>query len=141
MDDDEFDEVILIDNDRINEFSYKIVRFSISCITLRKLCSIIVTEFASKSGNNIRIFNFYGIEFLDDSDLYVLESKNNNSRICYFSIQNRTTNKHLINCFKIKHKIGEGGFGKVFFCNQIFSNEMYAIKFIQLRKSMVILIK
>lgn len=135
MDDEDLDEIILIDNDRINEFIYKRIRLSISSITLRKLSSIIMSEFASKSGNGIRIFNFYGIEFLDDSDLYVLESKNRNSKICYFSNQNRTTNKHLINCFKIKHKIGEGGFGKVFLSNQIFSNEMYAIKFIQLRKS------
>lgn len=157
------DQLIIVDADKSQEdLVYKQCYVFLDNLSVRKLQNIITTEFKVKHQSSIRIFNFNGIEILDDSDLYILNSNSNyesknltknlypineneeafpmtnnipNCKIIYFTIHNRSNSKCLLFCFELVQKIGEGGFGKVYLAKQKFNNEIYALKFIHLKKS------
>ena len=124
--------LIIVEADKPHNFNYKISSVDFKAITFRKLINLIYNEFKVKLSSNLRVFNFYGIEILDDSDLYIFLEKDSNNRIVYFTTTNKTSNRLLLNCFELKDKLGEGGFGKVYLARQIFSNKIFAIKFINI---------
>lgn len=128
--------IILINADK-NVFTYRKITSNTNYLTYSKLQSTIINEFDFRSSYNLRVYNFNGIEITDDSDLSILNSTNSNDKIVYFTFGNKTSNKLLINCFKFESKIGEGGFGKVYLARQIFSNKMFAIKYIRIKKSKI----
>lgn len=128
--------LIIVDADKSKDSLVYLKKFiDIESITYRKLISLISCQFNIKVNSKIRAFNFNGIEILDDSDLYIFSIKESNNNIIYFSTCNKTSNRILLNCFDIKNKLGEGGFGKVYLVKQIFTDKTFAIKFIKLKKS------
>lgn len=131
--------IILIDADK-QSFSYKRIITNTDYLNFSKLALLIVNEFNCRSTTNLRLFNFYGIEMTDDSDLSVFSNNKLNDRIIYFTFNNKTSNKVLLNCFSIEKKLGEGGFGRVYAVNQIFSNKKYALKYIKIKRSKCIVL-
>lgn len=123
-------DIVLLNND--TQEHEKIVTLNKDYLTLILLKRIILREFSLISSNGCRVFNFYGIEILDDSDLIF---KTDNDKLFYFSYSNKTDNKYLLRFFKNEKKLGEGGFGKVYLAKQIFSNKHYALKYISFKKS------
>lgn len=133
-------ELILIDSDKSDkesELIYKRISFNTENVKINRILSYIDKSKLQK----IRLFNYYGIEIIDDSDLYFIsqgqiENLNSvcNNNIIYFTTHNRTSNLVLVKCFDFEKKLGEGGFGKVYLAKQKFSNKYYAIKIIPIRK-------
>jgi len=81
-------------------------------------------------GLNLRLYNFYGFEIFDDSDLDFLDQENKNLHFIYFTLINDCfEEKNLLRCYKIGEKLGQGGFGKVYIAQQKFTNYKYALKF------------
>jgi serine/threonine protein kinase len=78
----------------------------------------------------IRIYNFYGFEIIEDADLSIFRESLEKYKIIYFTRMNDYfENKNLMRVFKIKKKVGEGGFGKVYLAEQKHTKINYAIKF------------
>ncbi len=77
----------------------------------------------------IRLFNFFGLEIIDDSDLANFNDYMEKYRVIFFTkADDFFENKNLIRTLNIKNKLGEGGFAKVYFAEHRYSPLTFALK-------------
>lgn len=118
-----------------NKLNCKQIITDVNTITYTKLINILNNEF--ELNQKIKLYNFYGREIVDSSDLKYLELKYEKNKIIFFCYENNvnslTIDSYRLKCFKIITKLGEGGFGKVYLAEQRFNKMKYAIKFLKLR--------
>ena len=82
------------------------------------------------------MYNFYGIEILDNCDLNSFRDLHEKNKIIFLTdIKSPFDNSFLIKIYNLKHKIGEGSFGKVYLAEQKFTKDLYAMKKLSLRFS------
>lgn len=98
-----------------------------STLRISQLLNLISEEF--DVSKKLRLYNFHGYEIIEDSDLDYLKEKEEFLNFIYFTrINGIFENKNFMRIYKIKEKIGEGGFGKVYLAQQKFTNHYFAIK-------------
>jgi len=98
-----------------------------SSLRISQIVNLISEEF--EVGNKLRLYNFNGYEIIEDSDLEYLKGNLHFLDFLYFTrINEYFENKNIMRIFKIKEKIGEGGFGKVYLAQQKFTHHNIAIK-------------
>lgn len=140
----EEDSIVLVENSSTKRSSVNFIEVTkTNGLTYNRLKSKVKESFIGYSHDSlqaldIKFYSFFGIQIFDDSDLQRFLSKETDNRIiffckdtCYFSY------RAMLNCFKIKRKIGEGGFGKIFTAAQRFSLKEYAIKVLKPKRSEV----
>lgn len=128
-------EMVFVDADKKSEsISFRKYVLNLDFLSIRRISSIILSEFKIRNPTQeMRLFNFYGLEILDDSDLLVYVSPSYRNKIIYFTFSNNSNNKIMFKCFKLQVILGQGGFGKVYYAKQIFTGDEYAIKIITLK--------
>lgn len=125
---------LTIDKDQLRE---KVVDMKIfSQLKVQSIISSISQVF--EISKKIRIFNFYGFEILDDSDLVSYKQSIDCHKIIFYTKSNEFfENKNILRALKIKKKLGEGGFGKVYLAEQKFTHKNFAVKFFRYSSSSI----
>ena len=79
--------------------------------------------------SKIRLFSPTGSEIIDESDVQYFYSSKEHFHALFFTQRNENFNsKHLLELYDLEHKLGEGGFGKVFLGKNKMTGELIAIK-------------
>ena len=90
--------------------------------------SNLIYQHFSLSNKNISLYDDKGIQISEDADLLRIIEK----KILFFTKKGEEfDNNNLLRMFIFKTKLGEGGFGKVYYVEQKCSGEKYAIKFLR----------
>lgn len=129
-------EMIFVDADKkADAICFRKYDLNLDLLSIRRISSIIFSEFKIRNvSQSIRLFNFFGLEILDDSDLLVYIHPSYRNKIIYFTFTNNSNNNIMFKCFKLEVVLGQGGFGKVYHAKQIFTGDEYAIKIITLKR-------
>lgn len=113
------------------------IKVNFNSLTFYRLSSIISAEF--KIFSLLRVYNYFGHEIFDTSDLKFLEAENEPNKILFFCLEDAVgqinIDNYRLKCFRLVKKLGEGGFGKVYLAEQRFSKQSFAIKFLKIRAS------
>ena len=117
---------------------YDIISSTNKNISLTLLINLIKEKIhiQNQRGRSVRLFNYHGYEIIDDSDL--VEYSNNSDKykggekIIFFSRNGENfVRNNILRLYKTGIKLGEGGYGKVYLAKQIFSKELFAIKYLK----------
>lgn len=116
---------------------YSHLKVNYSSLTFYRLSSIISAEF--KLFSLLRVYNYFGNEIFDTSDLKFLEAEHEPNKILFFCLEEAVgqinIDNYRLKCFRLIKKLGEGGFGKVYLAEQRFNKQSFAIKFLKIRAS------
>jgi hypothetical protein len=100
---------------------------SIHSVSVYLLKNLISENF--EVSKKIRLFNFFGLEIIDDSDLSNFSEYMEKYRVIFFTkADDYFENKNFIRTLNIKNKLGEGGFAKVYMAEHKFSHLNFALK-------------
>lgn len=90
--------------------------------------SNLIYQHFSLPNKSISLYDDKGIQISEDADLLRIIEK----KILFFTKKGEEfDNNNLLRMFIFKSKLGEGGFGKVYYVEQKCSGEKYAIKFLR----------
>jgi len=122
----ETDSVLNFTNFTINPYEFD----------LNKLNRLVSSSF-NQSSSELTFYNFHGREIIDSSDLKYLEDIDEFFKVIFFCIKGQTFNIDLyrLKCFYMIEKLGEGGFGKVYLAEDIFTKRKFAVKYLKLSYS------
>jgi len=97
--------VLYISNNEDNEDNINLY-FNPNTLNISNLKTQIIRHFEIKP-KNMRMYNFYGLEIYDDSDLFCFQGPYNFEKILFVSEQYDTfDSKFILKLFDIKKKLG-----------------------------------
>ena len=112
--------------DNLREKSFKFDKSQ--CISVSLMVNLISESFDVTK--KIRLYNFFGLEIIDESDLSNFHDYLEKYSVIFFTkAQEFFENRNLLKILNIKYKLGEGGFAKVYMAEQKFTSQMFAIKY------------